>query len=52
MNEQRSLIRELMLYEFELGHDNAEDTKNICCEGAVDNSTVRRPKTVNSEAVL
>ena len=31
-NVQRSLIRELWLYEFELGHNAAEATKNIYCE--------------------
>ena len=43
MNVQYSLIWELMLYEFELGHNAAEDTKNICyvkSEGTVDRSKV------------
>ena len=31
MNLQCSLIWELMLYEFEQGHDTMEVTKNICC---------------------
>ena len=34
-----------MLYEFKLGHNTAEATKNICCvksEGAVDHSPVTR----------
>ena len=38
MNVQRSLIREVMLYKFELGHKTAKATQNICCakgEGAV-----------------
>ena len=45
MNLQRSLIRELMLYEFELGYNASEVTKNICCpkdEGLVDHSKVTR----------
>ena len=45
MNVQRNLIRELILYEFELGHKAAEATKNIRCakgEDAVDHSTVTR----------
>ena len=29
MNVQRSLIRELKIYKFELDHDVAEATKNI-----------------------
>ena len=36
---QCSLMKELMLYEFELSHDAVESTKNICCikyEDAVD----------------
>ena len=42
MNMQRSLIRELMIYEFELDHNTAVATKNIGCvnsESAVDHST-------------
>ena len=30
MNMQRILIWEIMLYEFELGQNAAEATKNIC----------------------
>ena len=30
MNVQRSLLRELLLYEFEMGHNAAEETQNIC----------------------
>ena len=32
MNVIRSVIRELILYEFELDHNITETTKNICCE--------------------
>ena len=42
-NVQRMLIWDLLLYEFELNHNAAEATKNICCakgEGTVDNNTV------------
>ena len=45
MNVQCSLIQELMVYEFELGHNSAEATKNISCaksEGIVDHSTETR----------
>ena len=45
MNVQHSLIRKLMLYEFEPGHNATEATKNICFakgEGAVDHNTVTR----------
>ena len=38
MNVQCSLIQEFMLNEFELGHDEMKETKNICCvrsDGAV-----------------
>ena len=45
MNVQRSLIRELILYEFELCHNTGEVAKNICCvksEGTVDQSIVTR----------
>ena len=41
MNIQCSLIQELMVYEFKLGHDAMETTKKICCvkgEGTVDYS--------------
>ena len=31
MNMQFSLIEELMFYEFKLGHNVMEVTKNICC---------------------
>ena len=41
INTQTSLIREFVLYEFELGHYAAEATKNIC-EDTVDHSTVTR----------
>ena len=43
INLQRSLIRKPMAYEFELGHNATDETKNICCatdEDAVDPSTV------------
>ena len=43
MNVQHSLIQELMLYEFEMDHNAAEVTKNICCaksEGAIDHDSV------------
>ena len=42
LNMQYSLILELMLYKFELGHKTGEVLKNICwvkSEGAVDHST-------------
>ena len=45
MSVQRSLIREIVLYEFEWGFNVAERTKNICCakgEGAADRGTVSR----------
>ena len=45
LNVQYSYIQELMLYEFELGYNTVEATKNICCvkgEGAADYSTVTR----------
>ena len=45
VNRQQSLIQELMLYKFELGHNTTEATKNICCvkgEGIDDHSTVIR----------
>ena len=45
MDIQRSLIRKIMLFEFELDQNAAEATKNICCakgEYAVDHSVVRR----------
>ena len=41
----RSLIRELMLSEFELGHNATETTKNTCCAkggGSVDHNKVTR----------
>ena len=31
MNLQHSLIWEIILNEFELGHNTVEETKNICC---------------------
>ena len=40
-----SLIWELMLYEFKLGHDTVETIKNICCkknEGAVNHRKLTR----------
>ena len=43
MNVQHSLIQELMVYEFEMDHNTAEATKNICCakgEGAIDHDSV------------
>ena len=45
MNVQYSLIWELMLYEFEQGHNSVEATKTICCvkgEDTVDPSSVTR----------
>ena len=45
MNVQHSLIQQPMLYEFKLGRNTTEATKNICCardDGAVD------PGTINS----
>ena len=42
MNVPHNLILELMLLEFELGHNFVEETKNICCvndERTVDQST-------------
>ena len=45
MDVQCSLIRELLLYEFKLGHNAAETIKIICCakgEAAADRSTVTR----------
>ena len=47
MNVQHNLIRKLMTYKFELGHDIEEASKNIRCaegESAVDNSTATRPQ--------
>ena len=45
MNVKCSLMHKFMLYEFELGHNTAEPTKNIYCvkgDGTVDHSTVIR----------
>ena len=45
MNIQYTLIQELILYKFKIGHNALEATKNICCgkdEGTVDHSTVTR----------
>ena len=45
MNMQHSLIWKLMLYEFKLGYNTMEATKDICCvkdEGVVDHNTVTR----------
>ena len=44
MNVQCNLIRELMLYEFDLTHNTAKATKNICAksEGTVYHSAVIR----------
>ena len=45
MNMQSSLIQGFMLYKFELAHNAAEATKNICCvkgEDAADHSTLTR----------
>ena len=45
MNLQRCLIRKLMLYEFELGHNTAGLTIYICCvkgECVVDPSTATK----------
>ena len=52
MNMQHSLIRELVLYEFEMGHNAAETSKNICGmkgEGVADpcNKMVRVASTSN-----
>ena len=38
-------VKKIMLYEYELGHNTAELTKNICCvkdEGTVDHGTITR----------
>ena len=46
-NMQHSLIQEIMFYEFELDHNPAEATKNICYakgEGIIDHSTAIRKK--------
>ena len=45
INAQCSLILELMLYDFKLGHNNVEATKNICFakgEDTVNHSTITR----------
>ena len=45
INVQCSLIQELMLYEFVLGHNTATATKNICCvkgESTVDHNIVTK----------
>ena len=44
LNVQLSLIQEFMLYEFKLGHNAAEATKNICCMKGedTDHNTVTR----------
>ena len=45
MNVQYRLIWKLIHYQFELGHNTTQPTKNIYCmkgEGAVDHSTVTR----------
>ena len=45
INLQQSLIWKLILYEFELGHNTVESTKNICCmkgEGVVDHTRVKQ----------
>ena len=45
IKEQRILIQEIMLHEFEPGHKAAENIKNICCakgKGAVDHCTITR----------
>ena len=45
MNDQHSLIWKIVLYNFELGYNAAEVTKDICFaknEGKVDRSTVTR----------
>ena len=41
---QNILIKELMLNEFELGHNAVEATQNICAkdEGTIDHSAVTR----------
>ena len=46
MNVQVSLIQVFIFYEFELDHNAAEATKNICCEkskGEFDHSIVTGP---------
>ena len=45
MNMQHILIQGLILYNFEVGHNAVEPTKNICCtkgENAVDHCTINR----------
>ena len=45
INIQCSLIWELMIYKFKLGHNAVEATRNICCvkgEDTVDQSTVTK----------
>ena len=45
MNLQRNLIRKFMLYEFQLGHNATEATKNSCREkgdDTVDYNTITR----------
>ena len=44
INMQHSLISELILYKFKLGHNTTETTKNFCgikSEGTIDNSITR-----------
>ena len=45
MNVQHNLIQQIMPYDFEMSHNAAEATKNICCtkdERAVDHSIITR----------
>ena len=45
MNMQCCLIWKFLLYEFKLGHNSVETTKNICCakcEGTIDHNTVNK----------
>ena len=45
VNVQSNLIRDLILYEFELSHNTLKATKNICdvkSKGVIDYSTVTR----------
>ena len=43
--DEEATIQEFMLYEFELGNNALEATKNICGmkgEGTIDHSTINR----------
>ena len=58
LSEQHSLIRELLLYKFKLGHDPVKATKNIfCAKGEIAvtrgfKKFQRSDKIMDSEAVL